>query len=105
MSYILGNPTESRAYNNLKARLLARYGTRKDEKNYRLMEITLGDPKPTQLLHRMQALTVSSISMQVLKNLWLDRLTAQVRGVISILDGELEELAKKQTSLHSAQYP
>jgi len=59
------------------------------------MEMTLGDLKPCQLLHRMQALALNSIGTQVLKYFLLDRLPSQVRGVISILDGDLEELAKK----------
>jgi len=95
VSDILRNPISGRAYNDLKTRLLDRYGTSEDEKIHRLMEMTLGDLKPSQLLHRMQALTLDSISTQVLKNLWLDRLPSQIRGVISILDGDLEELAKK----------
>lgn len=95
VSDILRNPISGRAYNDLKTRLLDRYGTSNDEKIHRLMEMTLGDLKPSQLLHRMQAFALDNISTQVLKNLWLDRLPSQVRGVISILDGDLEELAKK----------
>uniref|UniRef100_A0A6P7FDT8 Uncharacterized protein LOC114328356 n=1 Tax=Diabrotica virgifera virgifera TaxID=50390 RepID=A0A6P7FDT8_DIAVI len=56
------------------------------------MELTLGDLKPTQLLHKMQALATDSIST---KFFWLDRLPPSVRSVISVLDGDLEELAKK----------
>uniref|UniRef100_A0A6P7FHW8 Uncharacterized protein LOC114330541 n=1 Tax=Diabrotica virgifera virgifera TaxID=50390 RepID=A0A6P7FHW8_DIAVI len=59
------------------------------------MELTLGDLKPTQLPHRMLALAMDSISTQVLKNFWLDRLPPSIRSVISVLDGDLEELAKK----------
>ncbi|XP_072389528.1 uncharacterized protein [Diabrotica undecimpunctata] len=92
---IVKNPTAGNAYIQLKARLLDRYGTSSDEKIHKLMELTLGGLKPTQLLHRMQALAMDSISTQVLKNFWLDRLPSSVRSVISILDGDLEELAKK----------
>ncbi|XP_050505411.1 uncharacterized protein LOC114326698 [Diabrotica virgifera virgifera] len=92
---IVKNPTAGNAYTQLKARLLERYGISSDERIHRLMELTLGDLKPTQLLHRMQALATDSISTQVLKNFWLDRLPPSVRSVISVLDGDLEELAKK----------
>ncbi|XP_050310831.1 uncharacterized protein LOC126746570 [Anthonomus grandis grandis] len=103
---LLRNPTTGRAYEALKARLLDRYGIGPDERIHRLMEMTLGDLKPTQLIHKMQALALGSISAQVLKNLWLDRLPPQVRGVISILDGDMEELAKKADSyMRSVSFP
>ncbi|XP_050507947.1 uncharacterized protein LOC126885420 [Diabrotica virgifera virgifera] len=92
---IVKNPTADNAYTKLKARLLERCGISSDERIHRLMELTLGDLKPTQLLHRMQALAMDSISTQVLKNFWLDRVPPSVRSVISVLDGDLEELAKK----------
>ncbi|XP_050500880.1 uncharacterized protein LOC126880855 [Diabrotica virgifera virgifera] len=92
---IVKNPTADSAYTQLKARLLERYGISSDKRIYRLMELTLGDLKPTQLLYRMQALATDSISTQVLKNFWLDRVPPSVRSVISVLDGDLEELAKK----------
>lgn len=92
---ILRNPTRGRAYEDLKTRLLDRYGSSADDKIHQLMEMTLGDLKPTQLLHRMQALASNNVSTQVLKKLWLDRLPPQARAVIAILDGDLEELAKK----------
>lgn len=95
VSDILRSPTTGRAYQDLKERLLDRYSVSADERINRLMEMTLGDLKPTQLLHRMQALAINSISKEVLRNLWLDRLPPQVRGVVSIIDGDLEELAKK----------
>ncbi|CAG9834446.1 unnamed protein product [Diabrotica balteata] len=38
---------------------------------------------------------MDSISTHVLKNIWLDCLPPSVRSVISILNGDLEELAKK----------
>ncbi|XP_072400976.1 uncharacterized protein [Diabrotica undecimpunctata] len=59
---IVKNPTAGNAYIQLKARLLDRYGTSSDEKIHKLMELTLGDLKPTQLLHQMQALAMDSIS-------------------------------------------
>ncbi|XP_072401588.1 uncharacterized protein [Diabrotica undecimpunctata] len=103
---IVKNPTAGNAYIQLKTRLLDRYGTSSDEKIHKLMELTLGDLKPTQLLHRMQALAMDSISTQVLKNFWLDRLPPSVRSVISILDGDLEELAKKaDTYLRCSSFP
>ncbi|KAH1027053.1 hypothetical protein HUJ05_000621 [Dendroctonus ponderosae] len=43
----------------------------------------------------MQVLATTNVSAQVMKNLWLDRLSPQVRGVISILDGDIEDLARK----------
>ncbi|XP_050500859.1 uncharacterized protein LOC126880836 [Diabrotica virgifera virgifera] len=92
---IVKNPTAGNAYTQLKARLLERYGISSDERIHRLMGLTLGDLKPTQLLHRMQPLATDSISTQVLKNFWLDRLPPSVRSVISVLDGDIEELAKK----------
>uniref|UniRef100_A0A6P7H0H0 Uncharacterized protein LOC114345306 n=1 Tax=Diabrotica virgifera virgifera TaxID=50390 RepID=A0A6P7H0H0_DIAVI len=79
---IVKNPTAGNAYTQLKARLLERYGISSDERIHRLMELTLGDLKPTQLLHRMQALATDSISTQVLKNFWLDRLPPSVRSVM-----------------------
>ncbi|CAG9839394.1 unnamed protein product [Diabrotica balteata] len=90
---IAKNPTAGNAYIQLKARLLDRYGTSSDEKILNLMELT-------------QALAMDSISTQVLKNFWLDRLPPSVRSVISILDGDLEELAKKaDTYLRCSSFP
>ncbi|XP_072400376.1 uncharacterized protein [Diabrotica undecimpunctata] len=71
---IVKNPTAGNAYIQLQARLLDRYGTSSDEKIHKLMELTLGNLKPTQLLYRMQVLAMDSISTEVLKNFWLDRL-------------------------------
>ncbi|XP_050503648.1 uncharacterized protein LOC126882709 [Diabrotica virgifera virgifera] len=92
---IVKNQTAGNAYTQLKARLLKRYSISSDERIHRLMELTLGNLKPTQLLHRMQALAMDNISTQVLKFFWLDRLPPSVRSVISVLDGDLEKLAKK----------
>ncbi|CAG9834404.1 unnamed protein product [Diabrotica balteata] len=49
---------------------------------------------------------MESISTHVLKNFLLDRLPPSVQSVISILDGDLEELAKKaDTYLRCFSFP
>lgn len=73
-SDILRNPVKVRAYEHLKSGLLDRYGIRTDEKIHQLVELTLVDLKPTELLYQMQASTSNTTITQVHKILWLDRL-------------------------------
>lgn len=91
---ILRCPIEGRSYEDLKARLLERFGLSPEERTRKMLEMSLGDLQPSQLLHRMQGMA-PTIDSQLIKTLWLERLPTQIRGTISVLEGSLEELAKK----------
>lgn len=93
-SDILRNPFKVRAYEHLKSGLLDRYGIRTDEKIHQLVELTLVDLKPTELLYQMQASTSNTTITQVHKILWLDRLY-HPKSSVSFAILVNEELAKK----------
>lgn len=94
VSDIVKRPPENDMYKTLKESLISRLSTTQEQQLQILLdEIELGDNKPSQLLRRMQDLADNKVTEDVLRSLWLKRLPANVRFVLS---------ANVETSLSAA---
>lgn len=84
---IIRNPPGGNKYDAIKRRLIEEYTDSEQRKLRRLVqEIELGDDKPSQLLRKMKNLAGDSITDDVIKSLWIQRLPENVRAVVSIAD-------------------
>ncbi|GFT21973.1 retrovirus-related Pol polyprotein from transposon 297-like Protein [Nephila pilipes] len=59
-----------------------------------LSELQLGDDKPSHLLRKMKELAGTAINDDFLRNLWLQRLPAEIQTILSVSSEKLENLAK-----------
>ncbi|XP_034944126.1 uncharacterized protein [Chelonus insularis] len=84
VSDIVKKPPEADMYNTLKENLISRLSTTQEQQLQILLDdIELGDNKPLQLLRKMQDLADNKVTEDVLRSLWLKRLPANVRFVLS----------------------
>lgn len=82
-------------YTLAKNRLLKIFKESEEKQLKKLVsEIELGTLKPSQLLLKMKALAGTDISEKLLKTFWLDKLPPQIRGILSISDGNLDKLSE-----------
>lgn len=96
VSDILAKPPECDKYKAIKERLLHVYEESAERQFQKLVgEMELGTQKPSQLLRRMRDLGRNAqISEQTLHNLWITRLPASTRAVLTVSqDQTLENLA------------
>lgn len=89
-------PPEKDKYKAIKERLIARFELTPQSKLEKLLgSFDLGDLRPTHLLAKMQELASGlNVDESLLKMLFLQRLPANIRGVLSINDGSLSKLAE-----------
>lgn len=82
-------------YEELRKRLIAVYSQSENERITKLLEEKqLGDQKPSHLLREMQILAGTSITNELLKNLWLRGLPQRMRDILIALDqNDLDKLA------------
>jgi hypothetical protein len=59
-----------------------------------LSDVELGDKKPSALLNEMQRLGGMSLSVELLKSLWLQHLPVTTQSCLAVTNGSLDELAK-----------
>ncbi|GFT39450.1 uncharacterized protein NPIL_354591 [Nephila pilipes] len=59
-----------------------------------LSELQLGDDKPSHLLRKMKELAGTVLNDDFLKNLWLQRLRAEIQTMLYVSSKKLEDLAK-----------
>ena len=59
-----------------------------------LNEIDLSDRRLLQLLRRMRNLAQNGVSEELLKSLWLQRLSQQVQAILIAIKHELEKLSQ-----------
>lgn len=84
------NPPVTGKYDNLKKKLLHLFGTTEAQKIRKLLsDLEIGDRRPSQLLNEMRRLGGQNVNEQLLENLWIDRLPAQVRAVLQVSDADL----------------
>lgn len=96
IAHVMRNPPPNGKYEAVKDALIAEYADSDQKKLRKLIkEIELGDSKPSTLLKRMRDLAHNQVNDDTLKTLWLERLPDTVRSVISIVDGNLTQMAKQ----------
>ena len=87
-------PTVNR-YTALKERLIHEFTDSEAKRTKKLLtEFDLGDQKPTTLLRQMRNLAGNKVTEDFLKTMFLDRLPAFVRQILSASDGSLAKIAE-----------
>jgi len=92
---LVTNPPATDKYDSLKSRLIACYEESSEQRVQRLFtNLELGDSTPSQLLRRMRDLSgTSGTPDKVLEVLWLGKLPAHVRAILTTSTGSLDNLA------------
>ncbi|CAE1282833.1 unnamed protein product [Acanthosepion pharaonis] len=83
-------------YETLKQAILHRSGFSEERKIRNLLNVTIGDARPSQLLRRMQQLLGDNdISTTVFRQMWLDKLSADIVRILAALadDMDIQKLA------------
>lgn len=92
---LLKTPFAEGHYDKLKQQLISIYAETASEKFRKLISnAEIGDKKPSQFLHYMKSLADNSITNDFIKKLWIQRLPAASRAVLSASKDELDDLAK-----------
>lgn len=87
------NPPAEGKFENLKKAILARFADSENQRVNKLLSgIQLGDKRPSQLLNELKKLG-GSISEEILRNLFINRLPIQARAIVSAAKGTLVEVA------------
>lgn len=88
------NPPANDKYKNLKDKIVGAFSESEHKKMTKLLEnIALGDQKPSMLLNEMKRLSSTEMTDDLLKTLWLKRLSTQARVMLSTNSAALPELA------------
>lgn len=94
VSDLVLNPPDTNMYGTLKARLLDVFADSEQSRLKKLLgEIELADQKPSFLLREMRNLAGTSITAELLKTLWLQRLPTNIQQILSISTEEVDRLA------------
>ncbi|GFS89437.1 integrase catalytic domain-containing protein [Nephila pilipes] len=92
---ILSNPPENGKYNTLKKALLNRLTDTEESSLKKLLtDLELGDKRASDLLRQMKSLAGNSISDEIIKSLWLQRLPQQTQAILSISNDTLDKIAE-----------
>ncbi|GFU10141.1 transposon Tf2-12 polyprotein [Nephila pilipes] len=92
---ILSNPPENEKYNTLKKALLNRLTDTEESRLKKLLtDLELGDKRPSDLLRQMKSLAGNSISDEIIKSLWLQRLPQQTQAILTISNDTLDKIAE-----------
>ncbi|XP_045462120.1 uncharacterized protein LOC123672164 [Harmonia axyridis] len=92
---IIINPPNDKAYHKLRTELIRRLCATQEEKTRRLLvREEMGDRKPTQFLRYLQGLADSAFPENLMKSLWMNRLSKSVQESLAIVkDSSLQELS------------
>ncbi|GFT98141.1 uncharacterized protein NPIL_612581 [Nephila pilipes] len=91
-SDLLFDPLHADQYTTLKNRLTQEFSVSESLQIRKLLsELQLGDDKSSHLLRKMKELAGTALNDDFLRNLWLQRLPAEIQTIIS---EKLENLAK-----------
>lgn len=94
ISDLVTNPPATGKYEALKKRLVDRFALSQRQKIRQLLsKMELGDERPSDLLRRMRELAGTSISDEILRDLFLERLPEESQKILATLDIELDKLA------------
>lgn len=97
---MLKTPFVEGHYEKLKQTLISIYAETASEKFRKLISnADIGDKKPSQFLHYMKSLADNSIQDDFIKKLWIQRLPAASRAVLSASKDNLDDLAKMADSM------
>lgn len=93
VSDIVLSPPQTDMYPTLKNRLLEQFTESEQARLKKLLsELELGDKRPSQLMREMRALANAGVNDDLLKNLWVQRLPAQLQAILSTSSDGLDKM-------------
>lgn len=91
---LLGSP-QQQSYVNLKERLIQQFADSEQQRLRKLLQdLPLDGKKPSALLREMRTLAGNVVPDEFLQSLWTQRLPTQTNAILSVHDGNLDQLAK-----------
>lgn len=100
VSDIVKNPPKSDLYKALKERLISEFSDSEQQRIKSLLSMqVLGDDKPSHLLRKMKLLADKKVGDDFLKTLWVQRLPKETQTILTVLEGDLEQMAKMADKL------
>ena len=100
---IIRNPPANNRYETIKQRLTATFQESDNNKIKTLLnELTLGDLKPSDSLHKMQNLSCGKVGNDLLQILWLQRLPLNIQSVLACSTDPLNTLATMADKIFEA---
>ncbi|GFY60968.1 uncharacterized protein TNIN_238241 [Trichonephila inaurata madagascariensis] len=95
VSNIILSPPAENKYVTLSDRLIREFADSEHQKIKKLLiELQLGDDKPSHLLRKMKELSGGQLQDEFLKKLWLQHLPSQIQTVLSVSSETLDKLAE-----------
>lgn len=89
-------PAENLTYEKLKERIITQHSHSETKRiQVLLQELRLDDKKPSTLLREMRSNSGTAVSEEFLKNLWMQRLPAQMQSILAVHTGPINELAEQ----------
>lgn len=94
VSDVVFDPPAQNPYSILKEKLLEQFEHSENKKLKTLLQdLTLGDKKPSQLLHEMRELSNNKLDDSFLKNLWFGHLPNHMQAILATSNENLSQLA------------
>lgn len=101
VSHIVEEPPAENKYETLKAALLSEFVDSEEKRLRQLLEnVSAGDKKPSALLREMRELASGKVSDDLLKTLWIQRLPATTKAILSVSDDKIDKLAIMADKIH-----
>lgn len=98
---IVANPPEVEAYKTLKEKILGQFSKSEFFRlRQLLLELQLGDNRPSELLVQMRNLSAGKVDDSLLTSLWLQRLPLQMQQILSLSKDSLDNLAAIADKMH-----
>lgn len=103
---IILNPPVSDKYKSLKDKLITVYTESETVKIKQLLQdLPLGDMRPSKLLSKMRDLSSGSLTDNILKTLWMNRLPANMQAILAASSEPLTKLAEIADKIHELAVP
>lgn len=103
---IIIQPPNDNKYETIKNRLISIYSDSHDKKLKKLLsQLELGDKKPSQLLNEMSQLGGTSVTSDLMKTLWLQRLPTTIQTILATSEDTVQNLAKMADKIAEIEQP
>lgn len=93
ISDLIGNPPHKDMYEIIKTRIINEYTESDERKINRLLTLSLGNRKPSELLKEMKQLAAGMMTDDAVRIVWIQKLPAGLRSTVVLLSGTLDKIA------------
>lgn len=104
---VLENPPTTNKYQALKEKLTKRLSRSRDEKIRQLLtNEAIGDRKPSQFLRHLKSLAGSTVSDDIIRTIWVDRLPKDLQPYVATMDNvPLDQVAESADKMQAISRP